>query len=214
MWSTTWALTPAVLLLLAIIRLRTDALKTLVHYRSPIPSGGACEAAGIWTGALSFVSWAGALINALLVFVIYPLVQDFPAGDNATSGPRAHKIDVPAFVHRVKNSNLTSLASVGVIRSHLQSTAMPAEKTDAAISRFKVTAAVLLVSSAYVAAQQYFSHHFASAQDQPFLDGTAEVLSKPTAAFNRLSSAPTAPSHNAAFWAKDEGESEIWKKTI
>lgn len=49
MWSTTWPLTPAVLLLLAIIRLRTDALKMLVHYRRPVPSR---DAAGIWTGAL------------------------------------------------------------------------------------------------------------------------------------------------------------------
>ena len=52
MWSTTWPLAPAVLLLLATIRLRADALKMLVHYRYSIPSRDACDSAGIWTGAL------------------------------------------------------------------------------------------------------------------------------------------------------------------
>jgi hypothetical protein len=52
MWSTTWPLTPAVLLFLALIRLRTDALKILMHYRRTIPSRGASDSARIWVDAL------------------------------------------------------------------------------------------------------------------------------------------------------------------
>lgn len=66
MWGTTWPLTAAILLVLALIRLRTDALKILVHYRRSIPTRAATESASVWTGAL-----VRHLFDLIYVFSIY-----------------------------------------------------------------------------------------------------------------------------------------------
>lgn len=108
MWSTTYPLTPAILLFLAFLRLRTDALKLLVHFKRSVPSRGAVDAANVWSGALvsaalvwgaighiliagnvlafcrqSCVSWAGALTNAFLLLVAAPLVQSHLASSSS-----------------------------------------------------------------------------------------------------------------------------------
>ncbi|KAF8310365.1 hypothetical protein DL93DRAFT_1649104 [Clavulina sp. PMI_390] len=218
MWSTTWPLTPAVLMLLAFIKLRTDALKILVHYQRTVPTRGAAEAEGVWVGALSTITWAGALTNALLLVLIDPLVKLFIAAKDA----RPHRFDVPTLVKRVHSISPTSLVSPSALGSHFTTTfrdltASGTEAAEEVFSPFATAAIILLASYAYFIAQAYIRHLLASVAQDGQQATTSTTVAPALGAVNGVvTSVVGAKGLQAsdAFWGEDEGESEIMKKTI
>lgn len=59
-----------------LLELRSDAYKITVHQRRPVPSR--TDTIGPWLATLTFLSWAGALTNAALVYLFHPQADRAP----------------------------------------------------------------------------------------------------------------------------------------
>jgi anoctamin-10 len=85
-----------------IIELRSDAFKIITHCRRPIPRR--TDTIGPWLSCIEFLAWAGALINAALVYLFRPAssspsspipptfsdgIHNLTAGDNMSTVPIA-----------------------------------------------------------------------------------------------------------------------------
>ncbi|KAF9503061.1 hypothetical protein BS47DRAFT_895082 [Hydnum rufescens UP504] len=94
MWSSCWPLTPAMTLLLAAIRLRTDAFKILTNIRRSISSRAAGESSRIWISTQSVIIWAGAITHVAVIVLVDPYLRT----------PASHRpqIDILALVMQVQ----------------------------------------------------------------------------------------------------------------
>jgi anoctamin-10 len=98
-----------------LLELRSDAYKITVHQRRPVPSR--TDTIGPWLDALQFLTWAGALTNAALVYLFHPRSAD---DVRSTALKHDHQLteDVLGTAPRTPRQLLLSAAAVALIASH------------------------------------------------------------------------------------------------
>lgn len=114
LWSTIWPLAPAMSFLNNLLELRSDAYKITVHQRRPVPSR--TDTIGPWLEALAFLSWAGALTNAALVYLFHP---ESNARSTALRHEHPHTAEVLGGAQpRTPRQLLVSAATLALVASH------------------------------------------------------------------------------------------------
>jgi len=207
MWTTAYPLTPAIILLLSLIRLRTDALKVLVHFRYTPSSHSAVQRSRVWAGAWSVIIWFSALVNVILITLLDPFIRTEP--DNRS------KIDVQALYTQVKERpssflSLSYTSGVGTIQSP------PLISLSSSLASSAVT---VLVASYMVMLLKLYVAHLLRARARKAIGGPSNVqivVDKKDipGLVTQAGKAQSGSVLSDAFWVEDEGNSEIWKKAI